>query len=161
MIPTSHVFLYATAAALCFHQARLNPLQAQTPLVSQQQLIEEVKSLRKELFEHLQEQQAEKVEALEKELDQVHHEYARTEIALEAQEREMAEWMNELQASDLAPEDRALAEAARRETYGEATQKLRTTRERSAAREAELVQRLGREKDRLRRLREALDALQR
>ena len=103
MIFTSRIFLCITGGALLFHQPRLNSLQAQTPPTSQQQLLEEVKSLRKELFEHLHERQTEKVQALEKELDQFHREYVRIETTLEAREREMTEWTNELQTSELSP----------------------------------------------------------
>ena len=161
MILTSRVFLYVTAGALLFHQRDPNVLQAQTPPTSPQQLIEEVKSLRKELFEHLNEQQTEKVAALEKELEQVHREYLRVETALQAHEREMTEWMNELQTSELSPQDRGQAESAKRDAHAEGVRKLRAKRESAAARQDELTQRLNRERDRQRRLREALDALTR
>ena len=161
MIYTSRVFLYVTAGALLFHQARLHRLQAEPAPASQQQLIEEVKSLRKELFEHLRERQSVKVEALEKELDQVHRGYLRIETALQAHEREMTEWMNELQTSELSPQDRAQAESAKRDAHAEGARKLHAKRENAAAREDDLAQRLSREKDRLRRVRETLDALMR
>ena len=156
MIFTLRVSLYVAAGALLFHQPRLSRLQAQTPPASQQQLIEEVKSLRKELFEHLHERQTEKVQALEKELDQFHREYVRIETTLEAREREMTEWTNALQTSELSPQDRAQAESAKRDAHAEGMRKLRARREGTAAREAELAQRLSHERDRLRRLREAL-----
>ena len=156
MMSASRILLFLTTCNLAFDPCSLNRLWSQTPPVSQQQLADEVKTLRKELYQDLFERQIEKVEALEQDLDRVRREGSRIDSTLQSQEEEMAAWRQELQTSELSPQERAQAETAKRDANTEAAQQFRTKRAAAAAREATLVQRLSREKDRLRGLRDAL-----
>ena len=157
MIFTTRACLFAAIGAMFLCDTQFNRLQAQTP-VDGQQLAEEVKSLRTVLFQHIQEQQIERVEALEKELEQVRRDGARIETALANQQREMAEWLNDLQNSELPAEERPQAEAAKRESDAEVARKLQARRERGNQRENELIQRLTREKELLQRFSPGSDA---
>jgi hypothetical protein len=139
----------------------LSTLQGETPPASLERLAEEVKGLRKELLQDLLDRQSERVGALEEALDRIHREGAKIDHALESQEKEFLTWNQELQTSELPTQERAQAAAAKRAANDEEAQQLRSSRTAVYGREAAFVQRLSREKERLRRLHDALAALER
>ena len=158
------VFRITTPAVVLTGILCISPLskaeerRAQAVTEPNQQLAEQMRILRQELYQELHERQTERVAAIQRELDGIHRDCKRIEDALQAREREFLEWTNELRTTQLSPEERAQAEAAKREAEAEGMQKLEATRASAIAREAELVQRMNREKAKLQRLQLALGA---
>lgn len=124
------------------------------------QVLLELRELRSELLHELLERQTERIEQLESEVEHARVQRMRLEETLRAQQEDLGTWSQELQGSEYAPQERAQLEAARISADTESAQRVSREKKAAEERESALSVRLGRAKERQRRLSEALAATQ-
>ena len=119
---------------------------------STSQLADELRSFKREVYAEFMEDQRVRVEALEAAVQDARREIARIDRALQSQAEELQTWTKELYDSEFPVEERARAQSTKQEAVAAAERQLRSNKTAALGREGQLMERLTRERERLRRL---------
>lgn len=125
---------------------------------STSQLADELRSFKREVYAEFVVDQRLKVAALEAAVEDARREIARIDSELQSQRDELQSWTKELHESELPAQERAQAQSAKEEAVAEAGRQLRGSKAAALVREGQLMERLTRERERLRRLEQVANA---
>jgi hypothetical protein len=125
---------------------------------STSQLADELRSFKREVYAEFTEDQRVKVAAVETAVEDARREIARIDSELQSLAQELQSWTKELHESELPAQERAQAQSAKEEAVAATERQLRGTKAAALAREGQLIQRLTRERERLRRLEQVVNA---
>jgi len=125
---------------------------------STSELADELRSFKREVYAEFVDDQRVKVAALEAAVEDARREIARIDRELQSQVEELQSWTKELYESELPPQERAQAQSAKDEAVAAAGRQLRESKAAALGREGQLMERLKRERERLRRLEQVVNA---
>ena len=124
---------------------------------STSQLADELRSFKHEVYAEFVQDQRVKVAALEAAVGDARREVARIDSALQSQAEELQAWTKELYESEFPGEERARAQSTKQEIVAAAERQLRGNKAAALGREGQLMERLTRERERLRRLEQVVN----
>jgi hypothetical protein len=119
---------------------------------STSQLSDELRSLKLEVYAEFVEDQRVRVAALEAAVEDARREIAQIDNSLHLHAEELQSWMKELYESELSAQERAQAHSIKEQAVAATERQIRSNKAAALGREGQLIQRLTRERDRLRRL---------
>ena len=122
------------------------------------QLADELRSFKREVYAEFVEDQRVKVAALEAAVEAARREIARIDTELQSQAEELQAWTKELYESEFPAQERAQAQSTRQEAVAAAERQLRGNKAAALGREGQLMERLTRERERLRRLEQVVNS---